>query len=174
MQKGERTGLVYCLECGKIVKMILTIDMPPATASHHGCSLSPLREVQTSVRRNRRSKHGGHHAPCPLAPPTLFKSHPLLCGPRICRLARIGSATLQSPCRWLPRAVVIGLASTVVPTGTEHHKRVPRTSILPLKQKRCPSARWLHKSEPDVLFAPTSLQLFFNHVWGGINRRIWV
>jgi hypothetical protein len=31
------------------------------------------------------------------------------------------SATLQSPCRWLPRAVVIGLASTAVPTGTERH-----------------------------------------------------
>jgi hypothetical protein len=24
----------------------------------------------------------------------------------------------------------------------------------PLKQKRCPSARWLHKSEPHVLFGP--------------------
>jgi hypothetical protein len=35
------------------------------------------------------------------------------------------SATLQSPSRWLPRAVVIGLAFTAMPTGIEHHRRVP-------------------------------------------------
>ena len=36
-----------------------------------------------------------------------------------------GSATLQSPSSWLSHAVVIRLALTVVPTGTEHHRRVP-------------------------------------------------
>ena len=45
---------------------------------------------------------------------------------RVCRLARIrfGNPSV-APSSWLPRAVVIGLASTVVPTGTEHHRRVP-------------------------------------------------
>jgi len=37
--------------------------------------------------------------------------------------------------------------STVVPTGTERHRRVPRTTIPPLKQRRRPCARWRHKGE---------------------------
>lgn len=36
----------------------------------------------------------------------------------------------------------------------------------------CPSARWLHKSEPDILFGSTSFQFGGNHAQGGINRTI--
>lgn len=46
---------------------------------------------------------------------------------------------------WLPRAVVIGLASTVVPISTQRHRRVPRTTTPALNQRRYPSARWRHK-----------------------------
>ena len=45
---------------------------------------------------------------------------------RVCRLAgiRFGNPSVARSSR-LPRAVVIGLALTVVPTGTEYHRRVP-------------------------------------------------
>ena len=56
-------------------------------------------------------------------------------------------------------------------TGTKCHKRVPRTVTPLLTQTRHPSARWLHKSESDILFGPTSLRLSVNHGRPGINRK---
>ena len=86
------------------------------------------------------SKHGGQHAssctctpdPTPLKPTTRsYVDH------RICRLAEFGSATLQSPRRWLPRAV----CHRTRIDGRAYWHRVsqarPSNLISPLKQKQC-------------------------------------
>ncbi|MDF2756601.1 MAG: hypothetical protein K0S94_2193 [Nitrospira sp.] len=122
------------------------------------------------------SKHGGQHASS-----CTCTSHPVRLKPttrsyvdhRICRLAEFGSATLQSPRRWLPRAV--GHRTRIDGRAYWHRVSQARTSNLILATEAeavCPSARWLHKSEPDILFGSTSFQFGGNHARGGINRTI--
>ena len=53
-------------------------------------------------------------------------TRPPLCGPPLLSTRRDEvRQPFSRTSSWLPRAVVIGLALTVVPTGTEHHRRVP-------------------------------------------------
>jgi len=67
---------------------------------------------------------------------------------RVCRLAGIvfGNPSVALSLV-VPRRGSSGSHFTAVPTGTEHHRRVPWTTTPPLKQKRCPCARWRHKGE---------------------------
>jgi hypothetical protein len=53
------------------------------------------------------------------------KNDPPLCGPPGLSTRRDQVRQPFSHLRWLPRAVVIGLALTAMPTGIEQHRRVP-------------------------------------------------
>ena len=67
-----------------------------------------------------------HHGPSKACTPNYPSKPRPDVDDQFCRLAGIGFGNPSvAPSSWLSRAVVIGLALTVVPTGTEHHRRVP-------------------------------------------------
>jgi hypothetical protein len=83
-----------------------------------------LREGANGVQ----ARSVGHHLSRKACTPNTLepKNHPPSCGlPDLSTRRETVRQPFSRPSSWLPRAVVIGLALTVVPTGTEHHRRVP-------------------------------------------------
>ena len=137
-------------------------------ATEGGGELTEKGPMKTPSQIKKRGASEGREETVRLKPTTRsYVDH------RICRLAEFGSATLQSPRRWLPRAV--GHRTRIDGRAYWHRVSQARTSNLILATEAeavCPSARWLHKSEPDILFGSTSFQFRGNHARGGINSTI--
>src|SRR5687767_3382115 len=110
-----------------------------------------------------------------LAPPisSAQTNHPLLCGPPdlSTRRVRFGNPSV-APSLVTPRCGSSDshrrsclLAPSITGAYLEPHLATEAEAV-------CTSARWLHKSEPDILFGSTSFQFGGNHARGGINRTI--